>query len=114
MIIPVIHRFKQILDEEVKAIEQNDFSRLGDISNRKNQAHLELSRLYRSANGAFDSDTVDELQKLHAVAEENMKFVGIRLQAYNEIAQMLADAASRADSDGTYTAPASAAGGSYR
>jgi hypothetical protein len=99
-----VARLLQLLDRETAALRKGQPVDMDDLSNRKNQALLELSRIGRRV----EPDTVDDqlrsmLAELRGKLDENQSVLKLHLQAVGEVADILATAIRDAESDGTYS-----------
>jgi hypothetical protein len=101
-------RLVQLLDRETAALRKRQPVDMDDLSNRKNQALLELSRIGRTIDGdALDDQLRLMLRELRKKLDENRTVLKLHLQAVGEVADILAAAIRDADSDGTYSTGAS-------
>ena len=103
-------RLGELLDRETAALRERKKVDLDDLSDRKNQALLELTRISRRLDGGeIDAGLRSLLAELRRKLDENQSVLKLHLQAAGEVADILANAIRDAESDGTY----SSVGGAY-
>lgn len=101
-----INRLEAVLAGETLALVNGDRMGLGEISNRKNQSLLELSRIGRGLDAGSLSDAVrPRIGTLRERLADNSRLLELHMEATAEITSMLAQAIADAESDGTYAAP---------
>lgn len=99
-----VERLLLLLDRETTALRTRQPLDMGDLSDRKNQALLELSRIGRRLEGEpVDGEVRALLADLRHKLEENRSVLKFHLQAVGEVADILATAIRDAESDGTYS-----------
>ncbi len=105
MILPVVDRLRQALDEE-----NQDMARRGPVDYhaynlRKSQGLLELNRLAPAlADNQVGPVLRAALADLHAKLETNRRMLRTQLQAARAVADIIARAIRESQSDGTYSA----------
>lgn len=103
-----IGRLEAVLAKETDALKAGTKIDLNEVNGRKNQSLLELSRISRSMKpDAITPELRARLQTLKARLEANQLVLKRHVDASEEIAGVIARAIERAESDGTYDAPAS-------
>jgi predicted ATPase len=101
-----INRLEAVLAGEMMALRASDHSGLGDISHRKNQSLMELTRIGRGIDPAAVSDTLrDRLSVLRERLDDNSRLLELHMEATAEVAGLITRAIADAESDGTYGAP---------
>ena len=101
-----INRLEAVLAGEMMALRAGDHSGLGDISHRKNQSLMELTRIGRGVEAASMShDLRDRLTVLRERLDENSHLLALHMEATAEVAGLITRAIAEAESDGTYGAP---------
>lgn len=101
-----INRLEAVLAGETLALEGGDRFGLGEISNRKNQSLLELSRISRGIDVAeLGEGTRARIHSLRENLAANSRLLELHMEATAEIAGMLGRALADAEHDGTYAAP---------
>jgi len=107
MILPVVDRLRQTLDEE-----NTDMARRGPVDYRaynlrKSQGLLELNRLAPALAGNQVGPVLRAaLADLHAKLETNRRMLRTQLQAAQAVSEIIAQAIRESQSDGTYSARA--------
>jgi hypothetical protein len=102
-------RLLRLLDRETTALRRREQIDMNDLSDRKNQALLELSRIGRRLEGeGTDPELRPLLAELRTKLEENRSVLQLHLRAVGEVADILASAIRNAESDGTYSTGAGA------
>ncbi len=105
-----INRLEAVLAGESMALRAGDDTGLGDISNRKNQSLLELSRISRGIGPeSLSEDMRARLGILRERLEDNSRLLQIHIEATAEVAEVITRAMADAESDGTYGAGLSGA-----
>ncbi len=105
MILPVVDRLRQTLDEE-----NEDIARRGPVDYhaynlRKSQGLLELNRLAPAlADNQVGPVLRAALADLHAKLETNRRMLRTQLQAAQAVSDIIARAIRESQSDGTYSA----------
>jgi hypothetical protein len=105
MILPVVDRLRQALDEE-----NQDLARRGRVDYhaynlRKSQGLLELNRLAPALAGNSVAPALRAaLVDLHAKLETNHRMLRTQLQAAQAVSEIIARAIRESQSDGTYSA----------
>jgi len=99
-------RLIALLDQEIAALRAHQVDELDEISDRKNQMLLEISRLGRDLDdGAPDSALRPMLDQLREKLAENLSLLELNIGAVRDVADILASAIREAESDGTYSTP---------
>jgi hypothetical protein len=99
-----VARLLQLLDRETTALRTRQPLDMDDLSNRKNQALLELSRIGRRVEPeSVDGQLRSMLAELRGKLDENRSVLELHLRAVGEVADILATAIRDAESDGTYS-----------
>jgi hypothetical protein len=105
MILPVIDRLRQALDEE-----NGDIAKRGPVdyhayNMRKSQGLLEMNRLAPAFSNSQAAPALQTaLADLHAKLEANRRMLRTQLKAAQTIANIIARAIRDGQSDGTYSA----------
>ncbi|KQT45162.1 hypothetical protein ASG43_12780 [Aureimonas sp. Leaf454] len=98
-----IQRLEAVLAGETNALRVNAPVNLGEMSNRKNQSLLELSRISRGVDPRTVTPALKEkLDVLKYRLDENSRVLQLHMKATQEISSLIARAMSEAESDGTY------------
>lgn len=101
-----INRLEAVIAGEMMALQAGDHSGLGDISHRKNQSLLELTRISRGIDaGAVSGDLRGRLTILRERLDDNSRLLELHMEATAEVAGLITRAIADAESDGTYGAP---------
>ena len=88
------------------ALRSGDRTGLGEISNRKNQSLLELSRISRGIGPqTLSEDMRGRLGTLRERLADNSRLLELHIEATAEVAGVITRAIADAESDGTYKAP---------
>ncbi|ALN74132.1 hypothetical protein [Aureimonas sp. AU20] len=99
-----INRLESVLAGESLALRSGDSTGLGDISNRKNQSLLELTRISRGIEPAALSEEMRaKLGVLRERLGDNSRLLQIHIEATAEVAEVITRAMAAAESDGTYS-----------
>ncbi|KQT82456.1 hypothetical protein [Aurantimonas sp. Leaf443] len=102
--IQAINRLEAVLAGEINALKSGASVNYADLSTRKQQSLLELTRISRGLETPSFSQTLRERMKgLRERLEENRRVVQLHLEATKEIAAILTQAMKDAESDGTYS-----------
>lgn len=102
-----INRLEAVLAGETLALRDNRRIDLGEISNRKNQSLLELTRIARGIEpGSISTDLRERLGTLRARLDDNSRVLQLHMEATDEIAGLISRSLADAESDGTYAASA--------
>ena len=97
-------RLVNILEHETTALRQRRPLILDELSDRKNQVLLELTRLDKGLNReALDPELASRLSDLRDRLEGNRSLLELHLRAVRSVADILATAIRDAESDGTYS-----------
>ena|SRR5690625_1229123 len=99
-------RLTELLEDEIAALRAHRTLDLNDISDRKNQMLLELSRI----SGSLDDNAADPslrpvLDRLRERLDENLSMLELNIGAVRDVADILTSAIREAESDGTYSTP---------
>ena len=98
-----VDRLDAILATETEALRSHQAIDLPEISGRKNQSLLELTRLTRGMTpDSLDKTLKAKLSVLKERLQENQKALEVQLHASRDIAAILAQSIKEAESDGTY------------
>jgi hypothetical protein len=105
MILPVVDRLRQTLDDENRDIAQRGPVDYHAYNMRKSQGLLELRRLAPAlADGQVAPLLRVALADLYAKLETNRRLLRTQLNAAQAVANIIARAIRDAQSDGTYSA----------
>ena len=100
-----INRLEAVLAGETLALQSGQHVGLGDISNRKNQSLMELSRISRGFQGLEASEDLrGRLTGLRERLADNRRTIELHMEATAEVASLITQAIADAESDGTYAA----------
>jgi hypothetical protein len=103
VLIQAINRLEGILAAETEALRVNRAVDLGEVSNRKNQSLLELTRISRGVDPEVLTGNLKErLGTLRGRLEENSRMLALHIEAAGEVSGIIARALKEAESDGTY------------
>jgi hypothetical protein len=101
-----INRLEAVIAGEMMALQAGDHTGLGDISHRKNQSLLELTRISRGIEPDRVSDGLrTRLTVLRERLDDNSRLLELHMEATAEVAGLITRAIAEAESDGTYVAP---------
>lgn len=101
-----INRLEAVLAGETMALRAGDHSGLGEMSHRKNQSLMELTRIGRGFDqGAMSGAMRDRLGVLRERLTDNSRLLELHMEATAEVAGLITRALADAESDGTYGAP---------
>lgn len=104
MILPVVERIIQALDEENDAIARRGPIDYDAFNRRKSQGLLELNRLTPSLDGLrLGPALAAALGDLQTRLETNRRLLGAQLTAARAVSDIITQAIRDAQSDGTYT-----------
>ncbi|MGD0640593.1 MAG: flagellar protein FlgN [Roseiarcus sp.] len=105
MILPVVDRLRQTLDEENEDIARRGAVDYRAYNLRKSQGLLELNRLAPAlAHNQMGPVLRAALADLHAKLETNRRLLRTQLQAAQAVSNIIARAIRESQSDGTYSA----------
>jgi hypothetical protein len=98
-----INRLEALLAGETNALREGRVVNLNELTNRKNQSLLELSRISRG----IDPETLTpaltaKLGTLRERLDDNRRVLQLHMEAAGEITGLIAQAIADAESDGTY------------
>jgi hypothetical protein len=100
----VAERLETVLDHETEALQHNRPCDLAEITGRKRQGLLELSRcMPHLADGPDPEGTRHRLRGLAVKLERNKMVLDVQIRAVREVADIIARALRDAESDGTYS-----------
>ena len=100
-----VTRLESILDAESTALDDARFSELLELTARKNQSLLELTRLGRNLGAPQQQPEMKgRLTVLRAAVERNHRALELHVKASTEIADLIASSIADSESDGTYRA----------
>ena len=101
-----INRLEAVIAGEMMALQAGDHTGLGEISHRKNQSLMELTRIGRGIEAeTMSSDLRDRLGILRERLEDNSRLLELHMEATAEVAGLITRAIAESESDGTYVAP---------
>jgi hypothetical protein len=101
---PIFQRLEDVVREEIAALQRHDLSRLAEFSERKARGLIELSRAIKAAPEATDTpETRARLADLRPLLADGQRLLRLHLEAAGEVARLLAETLSGAESDGTYS-----------
>jgi hypothetical protein len=101
----IIDRLEETLEQETQLLLSRKPFDLKEFNNRKSHGLLELTRAARSVESANLAEPMRvRLSQLRAKLEANRAVLAMHVEAVREIAAIMADAISEAESDGTYSA----------
>lgn len=104
-VIDTVTRLAGLLEQETAALHAQQATELGDISDRKNQMLLELSRISQGLDGAEPDPALRAaLEKLRSRLDENLSTLELHITTVRDVAHILSTAIREAESDGTYSA----------
>ncbi|WP_182084904.1 hypothetical protein [Aureimonas sp. ME7] len=100
-----INRLEAVLAGEMMALRASDHSGLGEISHRKNQSLMELTRIGRGLEPhGMSGELQDRLLVLRERLTDNSRLLELHMEATAEVAGLITRAMAEAESDGTYGA----------
>ena len=93
-----------MLDAETEVLTRNLPTDISDLSHRKRQGLLEMTRIMRTAaSSGAQVEMQERLGKFSVKLERNRAVLGTQLRAVREIADIIALTIRDSDSDGTYS-----------
>ncbi len=105
MLLAALKRLEATVEAETEALLAHRPADHAALNAAKSQSLLELTRLTRGLDAeSLDAATAIHLARLRDKLARNQEVVALHLRAVEEIGETLAEAALRADSDGTYSA----------
>lgn len=99
-----VDRLEAILAAETAALDSGTSIDLAEITGRKNQSLLELTRLAKSVPADRDPLLDQRLGRLREVVEANRRMLELHVRASHDISTLIARSIAEAESDGTYSA----------
>lgn len=91
------------IEAETRMLRKNPASDLSQSNARKNRCLYELNLVSRElTSGDIDDEIRGELQALRSKVDENASVLRACMTATNDVINMVGDAITRAESDGTY------------
>lgn len=103
----IAERLEAVLDHETEALQHHRSCDLAEITSRKRQGLLELSRFMpRLVDGAEREIAREQLGTLAVKLERNRMALAVQIGAVREVADIIARTLRDAESDGTYSAAA--------
>lgn len=101
-----IDRTEAIVRDETSALRRGGLIDLHEYSSRKSHQLLALNRAFEAARGAAGQDLlVREMDRLRETLAENAALLRTRLDAVQEVAEIISSIMRQAQSDGTYSRP---------
>ena len=98
-----INRLEALLAGETMALREGRSINLTELSHRKNQSLLELSRISRGLDPANVTPNLQvKLNTLRERLDDNRRVLQLHMEAAGEITGLIAQAIADAESDGTY------------
>jgi hypothetical protein len=98
-----INRLEAVLAGETNALREGRTVNLSDLSHRKNQSLLELSRISRGLDPANVTPNLRvRLTTLRERLDDNSRVLQLHMEAAGEITGLIARAIADSESDGTY------------
>lgn len=104
-ILSCIHRIEELLDEEIRLIDQGALNELERVNIRKTHLLAEFARLSPGASPSHLNEIDNRLSSCRRKAERNFEALGTYLRAVEDLNQMILDYLRREESDGTYARP---------
>jgi flagellar biosynthesis/type III secretory pathway chaperone len=100
-----VDRLEDILAMETDALDRGAPVDLAEITGRKNQSLLELTRLARTVPATSRDPVLDQrLERLKDVVEANRRMLELHVRASHDISSLISRSIAEAESDGTYSA----------
>jgi flagellar biosynthesis/type III secretory pathway chaperone len=100
-----VDRLEDILAMETDALDRGAPVDLAEITGRKNQSLLELTRLARTVPATRRDPVLDQrLERLKDVVEANRRMLELHVRASHDISSLISRSIAEAESDGTYSA----------
>lgn len=107
-----IDRTEAIVRDETSALRRGELVDLHQYSSRKSHQLLALNRAFEAARDASGQDhMVREMDRLRETLAENAALLRTRLDAVQEVAEIISSIMRQAQSDGTYSRQSPAGGG---
>ncbi len=107
-ILSCVHRIEELLDEEIRFIDQGALNELERVNIRKTHLLAEFAHLSPGVAPAYSNELDNRLASCRRKAERNFEALGIYLRAVEDLNRMILDFLRREDSDGTYARPVTA------
>lgn len=107
-ILSCICRIEELLDEEIRLIDQGALNELERVNIRKTCLLAEFARLSPGASPSSSTEIEARLSSCRRKAERNYEALGTYLRAVEDLNRMILDFLRREESDGTYARPVSA------
>ncbi len=102
--LAIVERVEAVLDAETEVLTRNLPTDISDLSHRKRQGLLEMTRIMRTAaSSGAQVEMQERLGKFSVKLERNRAVLGTQLRAVREIADIIALTIRDSDSDGTYS-----------
>ncbi|NDV85722.1 flagellar protein FlgN [Aurantimonas aggregata] len=99
-----VDRLEEILAAETAALDRGTAIDLAEITGRKNQSLLELTRLAKSVPATRDPALDQRLGRLKDVVEANRNMLELHVRASHDISALISRSIAESESDGTYSA----------
>ncbi|WP_209010695.1 hypothetical protein [Labrenzia sp. PHM005] len=105
-LLVAVERAIEVVDAETKALRADPTTNLKPFEYRKSQALLDLTRARSAVPApAYTDELKDGLREFKAALEENVKLLGLHMDAVSEVVQIMSRTMIDQESDGTYEAP---------
>ena len=99
----LFRRVGEIIDAETKQLRTNPGARLADSNARKNRCLYQLNLVSRELSRSdIDEEIRAELRALRKKVDDNAATLRASMAATKDVINLLGDAITRAESDGTY------------
>jgi hypothetical protein len=98
-----IDRLRDIIDAETRILKQGGHVDFDALNQRKTHALLEFLQVSRAAPPQSVTQSADRIQALRKVLSENAQLLERRLQATQEITNLIVHHIRESESDGTYS-----------
>ena len=97
-----LERLEELIDRENHALVVHEALDYADLNRRKSQSLLEVTRLSRSLPPGSAASLAPQLGRLRDKLTDNHRTLGVHMNAVREIADLIVQSLSDAESDGTY------------
>jgi hypothetical protein len=98
-----IERLREIIESETRVLKQGGHVDFDALNQRKTHALLEFLQVSRTAPPQSAAEITDQVRSLQKLLSENAQLLERRLQATQEITNLIVHHIRESESDGTYS-----------
>ncbi len=98
-----IDRLREIIESETRVLKQGGHVDFDALNQRKTHALLEFLQVSRTASPQSATQITDQVRSLQKLLSENAQLLERRLQATQEITNLIVHHIRESESDGTYS-----------